>query len=398
MAVKRKLLVIGPVPPPLSGPEVVTKNLIESQVLNDRYEIIHLNTTVRKSNHAKGKLDALMVWALVSYLFRFAWCLVFKRPDYVLYLPTSATLKGWTRDGMTLLLSGVLGAKLVVLFQGGHFRYFYDSLGVTTQALIRGLICRCNLVLAQAAPLKRQFEGILPRARVGTLFNSIDQIFFSKFEHIPPRHSTILNVLFIGHLSYAKGYCDLLKVIPELARQHNVRFQFMGVLNRIERNVFFNQATGERLQHEDPETCFREYIETTGLSQRVQLLGGQVHGDDKIRVFQQADIFVLPSDSEGFSTAILEAMAAQLPVVVTKVGAVPEIIEEGENGYVILPGDLDALRDRLERLITNQELRLTMGKNNREKCRCEFLSDTMAKNLGEMLASLGTPSTENISA
>ena len=385
MIAKPKLLVIGPLPPPLSGPEVVTKNLIESRTLNDRYEVIHLNTTVRKSNHAKGKLDALMIWAFISYLFRFVCCLIITHPDYVLYLPTSATLKGWTRDGMTMLLSRSFGVKLVVLFQGGHFRYFYDSLRGSIRTLIGWLIRRCHLVLAQADTLKRQFTGIIPEERVGTLFNSIDTEFFAAFEPVPQRSGSPVKILFVGHLSYAKGYCDLLKTLPDLTARYDVRFQCMGVVNRVERNVFFNQLTGERLSYEDPQECFEKYVDATGLTQHVELLGGEVHGVDKINVFREADIFVLPSYSEGFSTAILEAMAAALPVVVTRVGAVPDVIQEGVNGYIIAPGDVGALRDRLERLILDRDLRLTIGKRNRDKCREEFLIEASAQRLSRLL-------------
>lgn len=388
MAAKPKLLVIGPIPPPLSGPEIVTRNLIESRVLHERYEVIHLNTTVRKSNHAKGKLDALMVWAFVSYLFRFVRCLAVTRPDYVLYLPTSATLKGWTRDGMTLLLGRMFGAKLVVLFQGGHFRYFYDSLRAPVRVVIGWLIRRSHLVLAQADTLKRQFAGIIPETHVGTLFNSIDREFFDAFESLPPRAGPTVKVLFVGHLSYAKGYCDLLQTVPDLSARYDVRFQCMGVINRIERNVFYNQMTGELLRHEDPQECFEKKIEANGLVRHVEFLGGQVHGADKIKVFCEADIFVLPSYSEGFSTAILEAMAAALPIIVTRVGAAPDVIEEGVSGYIIAPGDIAALRDCLERLIVDRDLRVRLGQNNREKCQREFLANASAQRLVQLIESI----------
>ncbi len=388
MAAKPKLLVIGPVPPPLSGPEIVTRNLIQAPALRERYEVIHLNTTVRKSNHAKGKLDFMMIWAFVSYLYRFVRCLITERPDFVLYLPTSATLKGWTRDGMTMLLSRPFGAKLIVLFQGGHFRYFYDSLRGWIRSVVGWLIRRSHLVLAQADTLHRQFKGIVPDARVATLYNSIDKQFFDQFDGVSPRNGQPVKVLFVGHLSLAKGYCDLMKVVPALTAVGGVRVQCMGVPMPVERNVFFNQLTGERLRHEDPQECYERYIEYAGLDPHVEFLGGQVHGEDKIRVFREADIFVLPSYSEGFSTAILEAMAAGLPVVVTRVGAAPDVIAEGVNGFVINPGDTDALRDRLQRLIGDPELRQRIGSANREKCRNEFLVDVGARRLSKLLDSL----------
>src|SRR5690554_4497653 len=96
---RKKVLVIGPLPPPFAGPEMVTRAIVESDELRRRFEIAYLNTTVRASNQEKGQLDVRMVFAYASYLVRLGRRLTLQKPDCILYLPTSATLKGWVRDG-----------------------------------------------------------------------------------------------------------------------------------------------------------------------------------------------------------------------------------------------------------------------------------------------------------
>ena len=140
MAERKKLLIIGPLPPPLAGPEMVTLTFAESEILRNRYVIRHINTTVRQSNDVKGKLDSVMVLAFIRYLYSLVYHLIATRPDYILYCPTSATLKGWVRDGMTLLLCGFSRARILMLFQGGHFRYFYDALGGRLRFYVRASI------------------------------------------------------------------------------------------------------------------------------------------------------------------------------------------------------------------------------------------------------------------
>jgi glycosyltransferase involved in cell wall biosynthesis len=74
-----------------------------------------------------------------------------------------------------------------------------------------------------------------------------------------------------------------------------------------------------------------------------------------------ADIFALPSRTEAFPNALLEAMAAGLPVVATEVGGIPEIVDEGRTGLMVAPGDPQALADRLCGLMADGESAARMG-------------------------------------
>jgi glycosyltransferase involved in cell wall biosynthesis len=73
------------------------------------------------------------------------------------------------------------------------------------------------------------------------------------------------------------------------------------------------------------------------------------------------DISVLTSRSEGMPNSLVEAMAAGRPVVATAVGAIPDAIQEGETGFLVSTGDVDSLRDRLDALLADPELRNRMG-------------------------------------
>ena len=387
---KKKLLLIGPLPPPYAGPEIGTKTLLESTLLNQTYRIRHINTTVRASNKDKGKLDIMMLWAYIRYLSRLLHALLIFKPHYILYCPTSATLKGWVRDGTTSFLCGLFKTRLIMQFRGGHFRYFFDSIKPFYQKLIRGLLHKSALVLAQADVLKRQFIGIIPEKHIGKFYNSITPDFYASFESVERsrQNRQQVNILFVGHLSYAKGYCDLLKTLPDLSHKYAVHYQFMGAKIKVERNVLFNQATGEQIISEDPDECYIHYVKKKGLSQQVSFLGDRIYGTEKLKIFKEADIFVLPSYSEGFSMAILEAMAAGLPIIATKVGAAPEVIEEGEQGYIVIPGDIATLQDRLEQLVKDASKRIAMGQKNREKCQRQFFVEVASHRLVQLLENL----------
>jgi hypothetical protein len=79
------------------------------------------------------------------------------------------------------------------------------------------------------------------------------------------------------------------------------------------------------------------------------------------RYFQNATIFCMPSRNEPFGIVFVEAMAHALPIVATKIGALPDMVADGENGYLILPGDVDGLANALEKLLSDEEKRRQFG-------------------------------------
>ncbi len=102
-------------------------------------------------------------------------------------------------------------------------------------------------------------------------------------------------------------------------------------------------------------------------NEQVRIHNGLDQDNPKLReLYEQADIFVLPTLGDCYSLASLEAMATGLPVIVSAVGGIPDIIREGETGFLITIGDEEALANRLEYMITQPKERLRMGCNARK--------------------------------
>lgn len=99
---------------------------------------------------------------------------------------------------------------------------------------------------------------------------------------------------------------------------------------------------------------------------------GFVRGDAKRHALQQAALLVLPSYAEGMPVAVLEAMAAGLPVVTTPVGGVPDFFTDGVNGLLVPPGDVAALAAALVRLLDDPTQRAAMGHHNRQQALAQF--------------------------
>jgi glycosyltransferase involved in cell wall biosynthesis len=119
---------------------------------------------------------------------------------------------------------------------------------------------------------------------------------------------------------------------------------------------------------------------------------GLSHSDEKLRdLFAVCDVFVLPSSSEMFGIAAVEAAAAGLPCIVTKVGGLGELVVEGETGFAIDVGDVTALAERLQRLRDDPMLRRRMGIAARERAEREFDATTNARRLVEFVRRVSDP-------
>jgi glycosyltransferase involved in cell wall biosynthesis len=108
---------------------------------------------------------------------------------------------------------------------------------------------------------------------------------------------------------------------------------------------------------------------------------GWVSDSEKWAIYQKADLLILPSYEEGLPYVIIEAMASGLPIISTPVGGIPEVIKEGINGFLINPGDYEALANRIIQLVQNKELRLTIGHKNQEDAKNKYAQEQIFLNL-----------------
>ncbi len=112
-----------------------------------------------------------------------------------------------------------------------------------------------------------------------------------------------------------------------------------------------------------------------GISENVVFLG---HREDTDELLQAMDIFVLPSLSEGIPMALLEAMAASRAVVASRVGGIPEIVEDGFEGFLVEPMDVNSLAERCRRLIESPDVARKMGEQARKRVERDFSATAMA--------------------
>jgi len=108
-----------------------------------------------------------------------------------------------------------------------------------------------------------------------------------------------------------------------------------------------------------------------GIAGRVRFLGFRSQAE-VAEILEEADMLVLPSFAEGVPVVLMEAMASRIPVVASLVAGVPELVSEGESGFLVPPGDVETLADRIETLLADPERARAMGLAGRAKVEAEF--------------------------
>ena len=133
----------------------------------------------------------------------------------------------------------------------------------------------------------------------------------------------------------------------------------------------------------DSRAALFAYVREQGLQDRVRLLG-PVTGEEIMAMLGESDVFLFPSKGEGFPNSVSEAMAAGLPVVASTVGAIPEMIDVPQGGFLASPGDAAGYVEALTRLRDDPALRAQMGRYNRDKAIREYDYDTVVGDLCEI--------------
>lgn len=228
----------------------------------------------------------------------------------------------------------------------------------------------------------RQFcieQDRLSARKVVTIYNGVSECKPSPEKMLRLRETLGLAdashiITTLGHVRQIKGCDVLIHAAAEVCRLYP-------------RALFL--IAGEN--HEPPHYAeLGNLIHTLGLSKNVRLLGGIKEVSELLKLSQ---IFCLPSRSEGLSNALLEAMAAGLPSVATRVGGNPELIEEGRTGYLVDSEDSGAMARRIIDLIRSPELAAEMGRESRLLVHRRFteqaMMDQIVQSYGRLLKERG---------
>ena len=379
---KTKILFIGPTPPPYSGPELSMQQFLESETLNEAFDIKFLKTNFRRDNTKKGKLDLSMLSNFFIFFSKLLKLLITDRPQCV-YYPITPTQIGWIgRDVWTILLSKLFRAKVIIHLRGSHFKLNFQQFNGLVKKLIGYSLQKVDSAIVQASYLKDQFDPYIKQNRMTVLYQAMDVDEYSNIYNSKVQKGKIL---IMGHMTKAKGYTDILKIIPQICKEFPyVTFCFAGNIRKGERGVFYNQFSGEKITYEDPFEAEQKILNSVYKNNYINL--GIISGEDKMKHLQTADLFLTASYSEGFSRSLLEAMSMGKPFVFTPVGAHKEVFKDELHGFSFVPGKLEQLKRALHKALGNDEKRRAMGEENRRYVVSHFSIEKISQDFKSIIS------------
>lgn len=311
----------------------------------------HLDETVRAERFVVGRRrNGWGAWlgplVVLTDLVRLAVALRRVRYDVIHVNPSLNGPSLW-RDGAFLLLTRWFSATPVCVFLHGWDRATEERLAISRwrRMLFARSFGRAGriFVLAQAFRERLIAFGCAPDAVtvISTMFNGND------VGHAERARSRVRTLLFMSRLVPEKGAWEALDALRLLRdRGHELRLLVAG-------------SGPERARLE-------RYAASTGLAGHVTFTGF-VRGAEKARLLDAADLFVLPTrHGEGCPVAVLEAMAAGLPIVTTAVGGIPDVVEHRRHGWMLRNADPAELAGALEHLMAHPALVTRMSRANRK--------------------------------
>ncbi len=363
---------IGPLPPQIGGMETFIGDLLRSKLVED-YRLVSLNiskpfikkeTRFKASTGYAGSFARNPIVSLTSYFFsivffcRYLLLLFTERPKLV-HIHTASYTSFWEK-GAYVLVAKALAKRIVLHIHGALFSAFYQQSNKFAKYLIRVILSRCDRVLVLSQTWKNFFMTLLPVEKLRVVANGID---LSDYLRSKAARTELPSVLFLGEVGRRKGVYELIHAARHLK-------------DKGQRCNFTVAGSGEI---DDAKDLARQLDVDT----LVDFPGPQT-GKNKVDLLMRSWLLALPSYAEGMPIVILEAFASGLPVVSTNVGAIPEMICEGQNGFLVRPGDIEALANNILNLITDDPLWERISRANKRKAIEQYDISACAEKIGKV--------------
>jgi len=259
----------------------------------------------------------------------------------------TASKGSFARKSLVILLARLFGKRVIIHMHGAGFAVFYDKMSAPLQWVTRRILNCSDVLIALSRQWQDDLYRISRHPKIRVLYNPtvLKNPVFHQTDLERPiddevRETGMVNFLFMGRLGQRKGVYDIIESARHV-KANNIKIHLYGdgEIDEVKRKV-----------------------QAAGVADKVAV-HGWIDGNRKDETFRGANVLLLPSYHEGLPISVLEALAYGLPVLATDVGGIAEAVENGVNGYLIEPGECEALTSRMEQLAASSELRLKMGES-----------------------------------
>lgn len=345
----KKVLIVATSIYTKGGITSVLKEYKQNKIWND-WRCFWLSSHIDRSQFIKF---AILIYSLCKF--------VFLLPFYdIIHIhfsePSSAK-----RKSIFIFIAKLFNKKILT-----HFHSF--SIDTTINGRYKALYHRIFTSSDKIIVLSEQWRIWLTdkwpelNEKIKVLYNPCPHI-----ENTDQIYSKTKAILYAGTLNERKGYADLIKAFA-LISDSNKEWQL----------VFAGNGELDKAK----QLCQKYNI------QEKVIFEGWVTGTKKEELFNTASIFCLPSYAEGFPMAVLDAWAFGLPVITTPVGGLPDVLIHEKNSMIFNPGDITQLSRHLEKLISDENLRLSLSDESLKLSLCKFSMEEISQELSDVYEEL----------
>ena len=359
------ILFVIHMPPPVHGAAMVGKYIHDSEMINSVFDCHYINLTTASSLEDIGHFKFKKIYSLWHLLSKIHHAVNELQPNYV-YITPNAKGGPFYKDFVVVMMLKWMCCKVVAHYHNkgvstrqnilDHFLYkrFFNGLKII-------LLSECLYPDVQKYVKKDDVficpNGIPERCKKGKMNNE--------------KSISIPHVLFLSNLLIDKGVLvllDALKILKEKGCS------------------FVCDFVGDETADMDA-TRFEEEIKIRDLTE-IAYYRGKQYGKDKDYYLDSSDIFVHPTNDDCFPLVLLEAMQHGLPIVTTDEGGIPDIVKDGENGYLCKQNNPKDLAEKLITLLDDEQLRLKMGQDGYMKFQENYTLEIFEKRFTDILHTL----------
>jgi glycosyltransferase involved in cell wall biosynthesis len=348
-----KVLLLSPLPPPEGGIATWTLRIMETEAFS-AVNLSHVNTAIRRGHSGMSGSLLKRAYQSVGTIPKFLWICISNRPDVVHV--TVSGFPGYYRDILYVLIASILRIKIILNLHFGDVASITSDVPSLVRPLVHFSLRSAWCIAPLSTPMLVALKG-LNIAHAKVIPNFVDVQPELNVQSSASDDFESLRLLYVGWLIPAKGIVELLEAVQKVER---VNLTLIGP--SLSQYVNGNAAWVDDL------------IRDRGLGDRVTYLG-RMDTDRTRSAFREHDALILPSHQEGFPYVVLEGMEAGIPVIATKVGAIPEIIRDELDGYLIDVKDVESMAQRITDLRDDSAKRTSMGKSARLRAIEQFSSE-----------------------
>jgi len=328
----------------VGGQMFACQSLVNSRI-SERIEWTLIDSTA-VSNIDPGVL--FRTWKAVLRIWKTFKALIFEKIDAALIFTSHGA--SFVEKGSMVLLAKFFGKKVILAPRSGLMHIAYNE-SKFHRWFIPYVVRKSDYVICQGGHWKSFFVDTSgePDDKFVVIQNWLHTEPYFAINRSKSSQTDTLNILFLAWIIGEKGIFDLIESARTIVAEHpRVRFWICG--------------EGEHSQ--EARAKVKEYDIAHAFDFK-----GWVKGDRKLETLRDADIYVLPSHFEGFPNSLMEAMASELPVISTTVGAIPELVDSSSNGLLYEAKDVNGLTEHLQTFITREEYRVQSAQNARQTIR-----------------------------